>query len=199
MKYFNAFLLNVPSPHPQQLLTDESTNTGFTWEFNRTSCHADPQYKYFPLLMVSVWPFFVWSNVILFNGVLLLWRLILFTRLDFIFKSKEIVQRRAREMTGGIEWDGQPGMNWVTIDQPGQAKSVRARERTGPAWKGQSRRGRNSVRFYMCVAGDKQNCTGREIGRVLREGGIANELCPRQKSWVVAETIQFTSALEKCC
>ena len=37
------------------------------------------------------------------------------------------------------------------------------------------------------------------VGRVLREGGVANELCPRQKSWVVAETIQFRSALEKCC
>lgn len=55
------------------------------------------------------------------------------------------------------------------------------------------------MRFYMCVAGDKGNCTGREVGRVLREGGTADKLCPRQKSWVVAETIQFRSALEKCC
>jgi len=83
----------------------------------------------------------------------------LLTRLDFIFKSREIVQRRDGETTGGIERRGMPGMNWVTTDEPGQAKSGRAREKKGPAWKRQSRRGRNSFWFYTCMAGDREGCT----------------------------------------
>ena len=36
-------------------------------------------------------------------------------------------------------------------------------------------------------------------GRVWREGGVADEFCPRQKSWVDAEMIPFCSAPVKRC